>query len=283
MTYNPRMRIEVLDSPERFLSDAAGFLALREAENNLLYGIAGRVREHPDLYGDDPAWFAIVREGSAVVGAALRTPPWPIIVSHLPEAAVGPLLAAIRTRGPLSGVTGPSETADAVAAASGAAIAATMDQLLYEVTDLLMPTGVPGAARPGAPADGPLLARWFDECSREVGEPQLGRTSSRRARLAIEDGQVWIWDDPGPVSMALWSGPTPRGVRIGLVYTPPERRRRGYAGAVTAAVTADRLRSGRTFCFLFTDAANPTSNSVYRRLGYRQIGTFRRHLFPVMP
>lgn len=279
MTYNPRMRIEVLDSPERFLSDAAGFLALREAENNLIYGVTERVRAHPDFYGREPAFFAVARDGATVVGVALRTPPWPPIVSRLTEASVAPLVAEIRTRGPLSGITGPSESADAVAAACGARISATMDQLLYELTELVPPKGVRGTARQARADDQDLIARWMDEFGREVGEQFVRKDADRRARLAIAEGQVWIWQDVEPVSMALWTGPTPRGVRIGAVYTPPPFRRRGYAGAVTAAVTADRLRSGRTFCFLFTDAANPTSNSVYRRLGYRQIGTFRRHLF----
>ena len=60
-------------------------------------------------------------------------------------------------------------------------------------------------------------------------------------------------------------------MRVGPVYTPPDGRRRGYAEAVTAAVTARALARGRRFCFLFTDLANPTSNGIYRRIGYRPV------------
>ena len=55
------------------------------------------------------------------------------------------------------------------------------------------------------------------------------------------------------------------------MYTPPAWRGRGYGSAVTAAVTAERLASGRRFCFLYTDLANPTSNKIYVDLGYQPV------------
>ena len=60
-------------------------------------------------------------------------------------------------------------------------------------------------------------------------------------------------------------------VRVLAVYTPPEHRGRGYGGAVTAAVTQAALDAGADDVVLFTDLANPTSNALYQRLGYRPI------------
>ncbi len=60
-------------------------------------------------------------------------------------------------------------------------------------------------------------------------------------------------------------------MRVGPVYTPPELRGRGYASAITAAATQRILASGRRFCFLYTDLANPTSNSIYQQIGYRPV------------
>jgi GNAT superfamily N-acetyltransferase len=76
-----------------------------------------------------------------------------------------------------------------------------------------------------------------------------------------EDGGMYVWEDGAPASMAGCGGPTPNGIRVGPVYTPRERRGRGYASALTAELTALLLASGRRFCFLFTDIANPTSTS----------------------
>lgn len=80
-----------------------------------------------------------------------------------------------------------------------------------------------------------------------------------------------FWEDGEPVSLAGFGNPTPNGVRIGPVYTPPGRRRRGYATALVAALTRALLGSGPRFCFLFTDLANPTSNTIYQRIGYRPV------------
>jgi hypothetical protein len=55
------------------------------------------------------------------------------------------------------------------------------------------------------------------------------------------------------------------------VYTPPELRGRGYASALTAHVSAEQLAAGRSFCFLYTDLANPTSNRIYVALGYERV------------
>ena len=74
-----------------------------------------------------------------------------------------------------------------------------------------------------------------------------------------------------PVSLACFGGPTPNGIRIGAVYTPPAHRGRGYGTAVTAAVSQLNLDRGRRFCFLYTDLANPTSNAIYQRIGYEPV------------
>ena len=61
-------------------------------------------------------------------------------------------------------------------------------------------------------------------------------------------------------------------VRILIVYTPPEHRGRGYGGAATTVVTRQALDAGRIGdVVLFTDLANPTSNALYQRLGYRPV------------
>ena len=52
------------------------------------------------------------------------------------------------------------------------------------------------------------------------------------------------------------------------MYTPPELRGRGYASAVTAELSAELLAEGRSYCFLYTDLANPTSNRIYQTIGY---------------
>jgi predicted GNAT family acetyltransferase len=66
---------------------------------------------------------------------------------------------------------------------------------------------------------------------------------------------------------------------ISLVYTPPDLRQRGYATACVASLSQMLLDEGWQFCTLFTDLANPTSNSIYRKIGYKPVGDFHDYLF----
>jgi hypothetical protein len=75
------------------------------------------------------------------------------------------------------------------------------------------------------------------------------------------------------------TGPTPNGIRIGPVYTPPEHRGKGYASNLVATQSQWLLDSGRRFCFLYTDLANPISNSIYQRIGYRQVAESAEYSF----
>ncbi len=101
------------------------------------------------------------------------------------------------------------------------------------------------------------------------------RPSARWTRAwatAIQQARgLYLWVDGAPVSMAGYTGPTPHGIRVGPVYTPPELRGRGYASALVAQMSQALLDGGRSFCFLFTNLANPTANHIYEEIGYEAV------------
>ena len=66
--------------------------------------------------------------------------------------------------------------------------------------------------------------------------------------------------------------------RVRAVYTPPELRRHGYAGACVGAMSAELVARGLR-CILYADLANPTSNSIYRKLGYEAVAELLRYRF----
>jgi hypothetical protein len=127
-----------------------------------------------------------------------------------------------------------------------------------------------------------LLADWYEAFTREALPAGMVQLDHRKLlELRIEDPHIgpFLWMVDGrPVSLAAAGGMTPNGIRIGPVYTPPESRNQGYASAISAALTAKMLRSHR-FCFLETDAANPTSNRIYERMGYRFVCDHATYLF----
>ena len=277
------MEIRRHATAEAFLAHAGGFLGEREAEHNLILGVGSQLLRAPRPYGEDP-FLAVVESGGDVVGAVLRTPPHNLILSELDdERAIEPIVAAVREEfDSLPGVVGPKERAAQFATAWEAVTGATarrgLAQRIFHVDRVDPPRAVPGRMRPYEPADRELAARWADAFSAEAlpenaPQPESAEEFVER-REQDPDGGLVFWEDRGPVCLAGYGGLTPNGIRIGPVYTPPELRGHGYASALTAALTQRLLDGGRRFCFLFTDLANPTSNSIYQRIGYRPVGDF---------
>jgi predicted GNAT family acetyltransferase len=148
-----------------------------------------------------------------------------------------------------------------------------MAERIYRCDHVEPVPAVEGRMRPITEDDRGLLRAWITAFVEESlpGEPFDADELVERV-LASPLRRMWLWDVGGePVAMTAAVGPTPNGIRISYVYTPVAKRRRGYATALVAGVTRAMLDEGRRFCFLFTDLANPTSNAVYQRIGYRPV------------
>jgi predicted GNAT family acetyltransferase len=187
----------------------------------------------------------------------------------------------------LPGVLGPEPVGRAFAerwrALTGKSCRQAMAMRIYQLTAARPVTAVPGRVRRVTEADRDLLLDWYEAFQREaMGEAVPEGIARSVDQLLTADPVVrglYVWEDSAPVSMAGYSGPTPHGIRIGPVYTPPEHRRKGYASACVAAVSQCLLDSGRRFCFLFTDLANPTSNRIYQAIGYEPVGDVDEYRF----
>jgi predicted GNAT family acetyltransferase len=274
------VHVKRVASAEEFLRLAGPLLLEDEARHNLVLGLAGTLRDHPAVY--EAFDLLVVEDGGLPVAAALRTPPYNLVVSRPADpAALDPLVAALASEhGELPGVSGAVPEVDAFAAEwerrTGDTASARMRQRIYAITKVRVPEGVLGGAREATEADRDLLLAWIREFAAEVhadaDAPVSNVERTVDARLRHGAGSFALWEVDGvPVSLAGWGGRTPTGVRVGPVYTPPDWRGRGYGSAVTAAVTAERLASGRRFCFLYTDLANPTSNKIYVDIGYEPV------------
>lgn len=274
------MLAERIDDPGAFLERAGPVLLEDEARNNLILGVAGTLRDHPLAYSERRLW--IVLDGARVVAAALQTPPFNLILGRPDDETALPALAdALHDDGAeLPGVTAAVPEVDAFAneweMRSGRSRRARMAQRIYRATQVRAPSEVPGRHRDATPDDRDLLVDWIRAFADEAlhGAPDAPVGNAERvvdARFAGAGGFV-LWEDGDEiVSLAGWGGRTPNGVRIGPVYTPPEHRRHGYGSAVTAAVSLQQFASGRRLCFLYTDLANPTSNSIYAAIGYEPV------------
>jgi uncharacterized protein len=157
---------------------------------------------------------------------------------------------------------------------------AGMNELVYELRRVIPPDPpIPGALRIATEADLPLMSEWVWAFIQGAGLEGTAEGAREIAELRIADRDLFIWDDGGPVSMVTKVRHSTHGIVVSLVYTPPAYRNHGYASAAVAALSQQMLDAGWAFCALFTDLANPSSNSIYRRIGYRPVADFDEYLF----
>jgi predicted GNAT family acetyltransferase len=272
------MEVVRLDDAAAFLAEAEPLLLADEARHNLILGIAGTIRDAPDLYPLRSLW--LVREDGEVVAAALRTPPYNVILAKpRSSAALAALVEAVAAE-EIPGVVGTEpeihEFAELWSQHNGVPGRVNMRQGVYALDQVELVPNVPGSARVASDDDRELALHWWiafgEEVLHEGGPGRERAEASVDHKLSSPTGGLLLWEDGGePVSLAGWGGPTPNGIRIGPVYTPPALRGRGYATAVTAELSQRQLDGGRSFCFLYTDLANPTTNAIYERIGYRRV------------
>jgi predicted GNAT family acetyltransferase len=276
------VKAERAASAAAFLDAAGGFLMADEVRNNALLSVARAVHEG-SRPTPEPPLFAVMREAGGIVACALRTPPFRLLVSDGPAAAWDALARALQAEhAVLPGVSGPREAAAAFAQAwaarSGCATRISarlrLHQLAAVADDL---PAVPGELTPAGEADRALAVDWFEAFHREA-TPDAPNEAAAAVERFMRAARLFLWRDQVPVALAGVVGQTDNGVRIGPVYTPPAQRGRGYATAAVAALSR-RLLTRNAYCALYTDLANPTSNRIYARIGYRPVADFDEFAF----
>src|SRR3954469_4331036 len=282
--------IEFVRDPAAFLDAAADHLAQQPVVSTVVSTIAQRsAREiSAGIAQPEDDWYVVIRAGSSVVSSGMRTapfPPRPLFLMPMPDAAAEQLADTLWERGEeVGGANGALPAvrlfADRTARLAGGTVEVSQHTRLFELHELTPVAEVPGGLRAATYDDLDVAVPWFAAFMADADE-QAGRTRGSSPHEAIDEesvrrridrGQLWLWvDDAGERVHLTGVNPPAFGVaRIGPVYTPPSQRRRGWASAAVADVSARLLRDGVTPC-LFTDQANPTSNAIYQRLGFEPV------------
>ncbi len=142
---------------------------------------------------------------------------------------------------------------------------------------------IEGEMRVANVTDLELVNRWVMEFARE-SLPAREQGTEEKMRIFAErnilNEAVHLWCLNGILkSMAVVNRPTKNGASISAVYTPREARKKGYASALVAHLSQKTLDSGKKFCVLYADLANPTSNKIYQKIGYREEADSKHFLF----
>jgi len=275
------MNLTTYQSADAFLKKTQGILEEHEVENNLMLGLCLRMVQSSEEIEPAP-YFATVKQNDDLLVAAIMTPPHKLIVYSDTDARVEVfelLTADLLAKGlPVPGVVGRSAVAIAFAKAweevTGESTIQGMRHRIYRLTEVNQSQTPSGSFRVATKDDLTLLAQWILAFHHEAvpNDPLSDVQGATRRRIAHKE--IFVWEDTGPVSVAAGSRPTTNGVSVNLVYTPPEYRGRGYATACVASLSRHLLNSGFSFCTLFANLANPISNHVYKKIGYRPVCDF---------
>jgi len=287
------MEVIHFSKPEEFQDELLETLVEREAENNLVLGILANLIAGE--YSEYQPYLALFREGGEILAASICTPPWPVLVSYQDppsrEEVLTEMLADMERnlQENFTGLSGNREFISRLITIweknTGKKAILKMAMRIYKLEEVQSVEGVSGRIRPAGEGDRVLLENWYagfhrDALYEEPDQKQVRKQVDAYLTASPTNRGLMIWEDNGlPVSMAGYAGPTPNGIRVGAVYTPPELRKKGYASAVTAGVSQHLLDGGYKFCFLFTDLLNPTSNHIYQQIGYRPVCDADRYLF----
>ena len=275
------MIVETHPSAIDFLAHCASTLLHAPVTNQMPLGIAQRLAQDPAAYGsEEPVLLTVAAPDGTCAGALVQTPPWVPTLSVMEPWAALALARALASTPSVEGALGPQESAWVFAAGIAAIRGLTLrveERLgLYEITSVNAVPEASGARRGASPEDAALLQRWSEAFDREANPGRPPPTPGHGVRAA-QSGRYDVWVDQGePVAYAARGRDVGGWISIGPVYTPPERRCRGYATALVAEMSRQVLADGRPGCTLFTDLHNPSSNRIYVRIGYCRVGTHVR-------
>ena len=261
-----------------FLQCNQDMLEEQEAANNLILGIANSLtKESPSNNDAAPILLSVMLE-EVPVSAALCTPPFNLILycrEQIRDLALKQLTDFLsQKKYILPGVIGSKPTAERFAeiwsAMHNLKVKLEVDQMVYKLSAVEPLIYAEGELVQATPNEHGLIVDWVKQFSRDIHQSVFSDRAEIITRNLIESGKVYLWKDKDFVSMAGCSRATTHGITITYVFTPPAFRKRGYASSCVAQLSKKMLDK-YDFCTLYTDLANPTSNQIYKRIGYQPI------------
>jgi GNAT superfamily N-acetyltransferase len=277
------MEVVRFATPEEFLAATETYRLSDPTRTNILSSVPMAVAKGDRTY-DAYWWWAVFDENEYCVGAAFRTAPFGLQIGPMPLEGVQLLAAAVaKDDDTITWIVGSEsvttaflrEYGDSSSSGSSRRFVRGLKSLLHELGELTAPQ-VGGSYRVATLDDVELVVRWTHDFLAFTGATPLPDGRDREFIIArLKESSLRLWSvENEPLAMA-GHGPTvetPSGsfTRIGPVFTPENLRGRGYGSAVTAALCEELIGRGSRV-ILYADAAYPTSNRVYQRLGFREI------------
>ena len=272
------MKFNQYEDAKEFAEIAEPIVEKHEDVFSLFYGILQAIK----MGKYDNPFMAAIKEGDEVYALLQMTPPHPINLVIDDESRIDDVIEfitrqLIEKKVPVTSVISLKQWAELFAekweVRTGERQKLLMDQGIYrldEVDETLAMS--PGSWRYATTEDHSLIVKWFSLFEEDTNlEKTPIELIKEKVALFIEAQEVFLWEAEGKVvSMMKKSRPTQNSVTVSLVFTPKEERKKGYARTMVAHGSKELLKE-YDFCVLYTDMLNPTSNKIYKEIGYKHI------------
>ncbi|GGA63671.1 GNAT family N-acetyltransferase [Ornithinibacillus halotolerans] len=274
------MKIYLESSIHRYLEKVEELLLEHEANNSLMLGLLDRGKNNVGVFVDG-IHLGIVEEGGKAVYAFMQTPPnkWILpTVNNLDETIIRSITDFLfQHKYPVPGAIGQVEVAEVFLSywkeKTNKTASLHMKQLIYQLDEVKVEPVKNGQLIQADQTHQSIVRDWLIYFGEQANLPMTKTQAESMATSYIQRKSLYLWEQNGVlVSMANNSRKTRNGATVNAVFTPDEYKRNGYATSVVAALSQKLLDDGAKFCTLYTDLANPTSNSIYKKIGYYVVG-----------
>jgi len=270
-----KLEIRKYSYADDFLKENDEFLFRNEAANNLIIGIANRLRGHEKK---EDILMCSIRDNNETSLVSVMTPPRDLIVaSREPDELTIMLLVndLIAKKIVIPGILAETAVADLFCKKwkekTGNESLLFRKERAYQLLKCKKIGISTGQMRVAGESDIDQIADWIVEFHNEIDEKIEPDAAKRMSETKIKKKEIFVWIDAGIVSMCASARESRNGKVINLVYTPPDKRNRGYATSCVYFLCQRIITEGKSFCSLFTDLGNQTSNNIYSKIGFEPI------------
>ena len=279
------MKLKRFDDINKFLQTTKPILLENEVENNLILGVSLHIKSNPEKYKEK--YLTVISQGNDILAISICTPPFKLLFWGKAEQCKNEMELLVddilHSKLEMSGVLCLSHHAlqlvEIWQERIGEPFRTGMSERIYKLDKVIFPKTKLGGMRLANHQDLELVCMWMQEFQNEAVPDNPMTDFEEFAKKKIDNEDIMIWEDDEPVSLASRARQTINGISINLVYTPMQFRKKGYATALVAHLCQKLLNEGWKFCTLFTDLSNPTSNSIYQKVGFRPICDFQEYYF----
>jgi hypothetical protein len=271
------MKIKIDNAVNSYTQKVEKLLLEKEACNNLMLGLLHRLQSNKvDCY------LGYVEENGHVVYAFMRTPPHNWILADVEAVDSGTVCAIAdflyRKGMEVPGALGPVSSVEAFVTKwsnlKNTTADVHMNQLIYQLNEVEPVPSRDGQLVNGTEEEQDLIAAWLIQFGNEANESITAERAEDLAHQFVKNKSIYLWQVENQfVSMVNISRKTQNGATINAVFTPDKFKRKGYATKSVAALSQQLLDEGFQFCSLYTDQSNPTSNKIYKKIGYNEVGS----------